>query len=390
MKIMDLIALCHFGLESVTRREIEDLGYDVTEVSDGRVVFEADFDGLCRANMFLRTAERIMVRMGEFQAWTFEDLFDRIRRLPWEDFIPPKGAFPVVKATSVRSKLFSTRDIQAIAKKAVATRLCMRYGVNQMEESGETYPIRISLLKDKVTVAIDTSGESLHKRGYRRYVSKAPLSETLAAAIIQLTPYHADRILIDPFCGSGTIPIEAAMMAKNIAPGMKRTFPSMQWNHLISKKEWLLIREEAYDEIRDDVEINIQAYDADFRILRAARANAQAAGVDDVIHFQERRFEDFATPKKYGFVVTNPPYGIRMKDDEATWALYREIGEKIRGNETWSFYLLSGFEKAQQAIGRKADRNRKIYNGMLKTYLYQYMGKKPGGTHEKNRRRNEQ
>ena len=377
MKIIKLVAITHMGFESVSKREIEELGYDVVEVSDGRIVYEADFDGLIRSNIFLRTVERVMILVGEFKAYSFEELFEYIYYLPWEDYIPVDGEFPITKATSVRSKLYSTRDIQSISKKAIATRLCKFYIKSKMEESGSKYPIRISILKDKVSVYLDTTGESLHKRGYRTFVSKAPLSETLAASIIMLSPYKRDRILVDPFCGSGTIPIEAAMIAKNIAPGIKRKFIAMDWKNLISSKEWLLVREEAFDEIVEDKDIDIQAYDIDFRILRGARANAVSANVDNVIHFQERAIQDFSSRKKYGFMITNPPYGLRLEDDYNTAQIYRTIGDKIREFDTWSFYILSGYKNAQKDIGKVADKNRKLYSGMLKTYLYQYFGKKP-------------
>lgn len=377
MKIIKLVAICHFGLEAVSKREIEDLGYNVLEVSDGRIVYEADFDGLMRSNIFLRTVERVMILLDEFFATTFEELFDKIYKIIWENYIPENGKFPITKATSVKSELFSTRDIQSICKKAIAVRLSKYYTRVSMPEDGPTYPIRISILKNKVSVLLDSSGESLHKRGYRTQVSKAPLSETLAASLIMLTPYNAERILIDPFCGSGTIPIEAAMIAKNIAPGIKRKFISMDWNNLMSSKDWILTREEAFDEIKDNKEIDIQAYDIDYKILKSARNNAKSAGVEDVIHFQERDIKDFSSRKKYGFFVSNPPYGIRLENEEDIKFIYGCLGDIINEYDTWSFYILSGHPDAQKIIGKRATKNRKIYNGMLKTYLYQYIGKKP-------------
>lgn len=384
MKIMKLVAICHFGLEAVAKDEIENLGYDVIEVTDGRIIFEADIDGLVRSNIFLRTVERIMILIGEFTAYSFEELFDSIYHLSWQDYIPKDGKFDITKATSVKSKLFSVRDIQSISKKAIVSKLGSIYNMNIFDETGAYYPIRISILKDKVSVMLDTTGESLHKRGYRTRVSKAPLSESLAAALIKLTPYNSDRLLIDPFCGSATIPIEAAMIAKNIAPGIKRKFISMEWENLIRKKEWILIREEAYDEIKNNIEVDIQAYDIDYRILKAARNNADAAGVLDCIHFQERDFKDFSTRKSYGFVVTNPPYGLRLEDEYNVGEIYEEFGKKIKEFDTWSFYILSGYNKVEQCIGKKANKNRKIYNGMLKTYFYQYLGKKPKNARNNN------
>lgn len=377
MKVYELIAPCHFGMEAVLKREIYDLGYEITQVEDGRVTFEGDAEAICRANVYLRTAERILLKAGRFHAETFDELFEQIKALPWEEFLPKNAKFWVAKASSIKSKLFSPSDIQSIVKKAIVERLKQVYHVNWFEEDGSPYPIRIFLMKDEVTVALDTSGDSLHKRGYRTMTSKAPITETLAAALIMLTPWRADRILVDPFCGSGTFPIEAAMIAANIAPGMNRHFTAEGWTNLVDRSLWDEIREEARDEVRTDIQTDIQGYDIDGDVVKAARENAKRAGVDHMIHFQQRAVADLRHPKKYGFVITNPPYGERLEDREALPELYSQIGAAFRQLDCWSEYLITSYEDVERYIGRKADKNRKIYNGMLKTYYYQFLGPKP-------------
>ena len=377
MRKFELIAPCHFGLEAVLKKEIIDLGYDVTLVEDGRITFFGDEDALCRANIFLRTAERILIKIGSFHAETFEELFQGTKNLPWEEYIPKDGKFWVAKAASVKSKLFSPSDIQSIMKKAMVRRMQERYCVEWFPENGASYPVRVFLMKDIVTVGIDTTGISLHKRGYREVSGKAPITETLAAALIMLTPWRKDRILVDPFCGSGTFPIEAAMMAANIAPGMNRSFLSEKWDNLIAKKNWYDVIDEANDMICDDVEVDIQGYDVDSSVIKIARRNAREAGVDHLIHFQERDVKDLNHPKKYGFIITNPPYGERLEDKKDLPDLYRAFGESFKRLDSWSAYMITSYEDAERYFGRKADRNRKIYNGMLKTYFYQFLGPKP-------------
>ena len=377
MKTFELIAPCHFGLEAVLKKEILDLGYEISLVEDGRVTFIGDDEAICRANVFLRTAERVLLKAGSFKAETFEELFQGTRNIPWEDFIPEDGKFWVTKASSIKSKLFSPSDIQSIMKKAMVERLKNRYGVTWVPENGASYPLRVFLYKDMVTVGIDTSGESLHKRGYRTLTSKAPITETLAAALILLTPWNRDRILVDPFCGSGTFPIEAAMMAANIAPGMNRSFLAEEWRNVIKRKCWYEAMDEAGDLVEEDVQVDIQGYDVDGDIVKAARSNARSAGVDHMIHFQRRPVSAMSHPKKYGFIISNPPYGERIEEKENLPALYREIGERFAALDSWSMYLITSYEDAQKYIGRKADKNRKIYNGMLKTYFYQFMGPRP-------------
>lgn len=385
MRQFELIAPCHFGMEAVLKKEIIDLGYDVTEVTDGRVSFWGDEEALCRANIFLRTAERILIKIGSFHAETFEELFQGTKGLDWEEYIPVIGKFWVAKAGSVKSKLFSPSDIQSIVKKAIVERLKGIHRINWFEESGESYPIRVFLLKDEVTIGLDSTGESLHKRGYRKLTAKAPIAENLAAALIMLTPWNKNRILIDPFCGSGTIPIEAAMMAANIAPGMKREFTAMNWENVIGKKVWYDAFDEASDLVERDVKVDIQGYDIDEKMVAISRENARLAGVDGMIHFQKRGVEELSHPKKYGFIITNPPYGERLEEKAALPALYRTIGERFANLDSFSMYLITAYEDAQRDIGRKADKNRKIYNGMMKTYYYQFLGPKPPKTGFKER-----
>ena len=377
MRRFELIAPCHFGMESVLKREINDLGYDITEVADGRVSFWGDEEALCRANVFLRTAERVLIKIGRFHAEDFEQLFQGTKDLPWEEYIPVDGKFWVAKAASVKSKLFSPSDIQSIMKKAMVERLKSVYKTNWFEESGESFPIRVFIMKDEVTVGLDTSGESLHKRGYRKLTAKAPIAENLAASMIMLTPWNKDRILVDPFCGSGTIPIEAAMMAANMAPGMNRSFTAEKWPHIVAKKNWYDTLDEANELLDLNIDTDIQGYDIDDAMVSIARENAKLAGVDKLIHFQRRGVEQLSHPKKYGFIITNPPYGERLQDKNEMPALYKIIGERYANLDSWSMYLITAYEQAERDIGRKADKNRKIYNGMMKTYYYQFMGPKP-------------
>ena len=377
MNKMEWIAPCHFGLESVLKREIQDLGYEISQVEDGRVTFYGEADAACRANIFLRTAERVLLKVGSFKAVTFDELFEKTKALPWEAYIPKDGKFWVAKASSVKSKLFSPSVIQSIMINEMVERLKSKYRIQWFQEDGASYPLRVFLMKDIVTIGIDTSGDSLHKRGYRPAAGKAPISETLAAALIMLTPWRKDRILVDPFCGSGTFPIEAAMMAAKIAPGMNRSFTAETWTNLIGKKYWYEAIDEANDLIEDEIETDIQGYDIDGSVVRMARENAENAGVAHLIHFQERAVKDLRHPKKYGFIITNPPYGERLEDRETLPQIYREFGESFKGLDNWSAYMITSFEDAERYFGRKADKNRKIYNGMLKTYFYQFQGPKP-------------
>lgn len=376
-KTYELIAPCHFGMEAVLKREIIELGYDVSAVEDGKVTFIGDDEAICRANVFLRTAERVMIKVASFRAESFEELFQNTKAISWEEYIPEDGKFWVAKAASIKSKLFSPSDIQSIMKKAMVERLRTCYHVDHFPETGSSYPLRVFLYKDQVTVGLDTTGESLHKRGYRTLTSKAPITETLAAALIMLTPWHKDRILVDPFCGSGTFVIEAAMMAANIAPGMNRSFLSEEWKNLIPRQCWYDTMDEAHEMVDDSVEVDIQGYDIDGDIIKAAKSNAEAAGVAHMIHFQERPLSVLSHPKKYGFIITNPPYGERLEEKKDLPPLYTEIGQRFNRLDAWSMYLITAYEDAEKYIGRKADKNRKIYNGMMKTYFYQFMGPRP-------------
>ena len=377
MRKFELIAPCHFGLEAVLKKEIIDLGYEVSKVEDGRVTFLGDEEAVCRANVFLRTAERVLIKVGSFYATTFEELFDKTKELPWEEYIPKDGKFWVAKAASVKSKLFSPSDIQSIMKKAMVERLKTVYNIKWFEETGASYPLRVFLMKDEVTIGLDTTGDSLHKRGYRKLTAKAPIAENLAAALIMLTPWRGDRILVDPFCGSGTFPIEAAMMAANMAPGMNRSFLAENWKNMIPKKEWYDCMDEANDLVNLQIETDIQGYDMDPHMVSIARENARLAGVDHLIHFQQRDVAALSHPKKYGFIITNPPYGERLEEKENLKPLYATIGQRFAALDSWSLYMITAYENAEADMGRKADKNRKIYNGMMKTRFYQFPGPKP-------------
>ena len=377
MERIELIAPCHFGMEAVLKREILDLGYDVSKVEDGKITFIGDMEAVCYANVFLRSAERILIKVGTVHAETFDELFEGTKALPWEQYIPENGRFWVAKATSIKSKLFSPSDIQSIMKKAIVERIKSLYHKEWFTEDGPSYPIRVAFMKDEAVIGLDTSGESLHKRGYRRLTSKAPITETLASALILFTPWKKDRILVDPFCGSGTFPIEAAMIAANIAPGMSRSFLAEQWSNLVPKKSWYNAMDEAQELVDDKIETDIQGYDIDPNVVKAARENARLAGVDHLIHFQQRPVSALNHPKKYGFVITNPPYGERIEEIANLPQLYREIGEAFQRLDCWSEYVITAYEDAEKSIGKKADKNRKIYNGMMKTYFYQFLGPRP-------------
>ncbi len=376
-RIYELYAPCHFGMEAVLKREINDIGYDVTRTIDGRVYFKGDDETIVRANLCLRTAQRVMINVAQFKARTYDELFENVKAAKLEEFIPPDGKFWVSKAASIKSKLFSPSDIQSIVKKAMVDRLKSVYNISWFSEEGALYPFRVSIVDDIVTIGLDTSGESLHKRGYRVMTVKAPVTETLAAALIMLTPWKSDRILIDPFCGSGTFVIEAALMAMNIAPGLYRNFISQSWDNIISPDMWEDAKDEANEEIDYNVKTDIQGFDIDAEALKAARFNAHRAGVAEKIHFQQRDVKELSHSKKYGFIITNPPYGERLGQREELVELYSALGKRYAALDSWSMYIISAWEDTQKYIGKRADKNRKIYNGMMKTYFYQYMGAKP-------------
>ena len=343
MSNIELVAPCNFAVEAILSREIKSLGYEISKVEDGRVSFVADEKGICRSNLWLRTAERILVKIGEFEALSFDELFEKTKRLEWYRWIPKDAEFPVAKASSIKSKLFSTSDIQAIVKKAVVESLKTKYKQQWFEETGERYPIHVFLNRDKAALYLDTSGLSLHKRGYRELSNAAPIKETLAAAMVLLTPWKADRALIDPFCGSGTIPIEAAMIGLNIAPGHSRSFVSGNWKW-IGGKLWNEAKEEAASMVRHDAVLNVQGYDIDESALKVARINAKMAGLEDKLHFQKRDVKELSSKDRYGFIVTNPPYGERISDMKSVERLYKDMGKVFSNLETWSFYIITSHE----------------------------------------------
>ena len=374
-KVYELYAPCHFGMEAVLKREIIDIGYEISKVEDGRVYFFGDDEAIVRANLWLRTTERVLINVGSFKANTYDELFEKTKAIDWSEYLTKDAKFWVSKASSVKSKLFSPSDIQSIVKKAIVEKMKSIYNISWFQEDGAEYPLRVSIYKDVVTLGLDTTGVSLHKRGYRTKVAKAPITETLAAALIMLTPWKKDRILIDPFCGSGTFAIEAAMMAMNMAPGLNREFLSQNWENMINKKLWYELIDEAREEVDEDVKPDIQAYDIDEAVLKAARENAANAGVS--IHIQKRDVSELTHAKKYGFIITNPPYGERLEDKESLPPLYKTLGERFRALDNWSLYMITSYEDCEKYIGRKANKNRKVYNGMIKTYFYQFEGDKP-------------
>ena len=374
-KVYELYAPCHFGMEAVLKREIIDIGYEISKVEDGRVYFFGDDEAIVRANLWLRTTERVLINVGSFKANTYDELFEKTKAIDWSEYLTKDAKFWVSKASSVKSKLFSPSDIQSIVKKAIVEKMKSIYNISWFQEDGAEYPLRVSIYKDVVTLGLDTTGVSLHKRGYRTKVAKAPITETLAAALIMLTPWKKDRILIDPFCGSGTFAIEAAMMAMNMAPGLNREFLSQNWENMINKKLWYELIDEAREEVDEDVKPDIQAYDIDEAVLKAARENATNAGVS--IHIQKRDVSELTHAKKYGFIITNPPYGERLEDKESLPPLYKTLGERFRALDNWSLYMITSYEDCEKYIGRKANKNRKVYNGMIKTYFYQFEGDKP-------------
>ena len=383
MKRFEIVLPCHFGLETVTKKEVMDLGYEISEVSNGRVSFLGDADALARANIFLRTAERVLLKIGEFEARSFEELFQGTKNLPWEEFVPEDGGFWVTKASSINSQLFSTRDIQSVMKKAMVERMKAHYHKEWFSEHGARYPVRVTILKDRVTVCLDSSGDSLHKRGYRLKMGKAPITETLAAALILLSHWREDHPFLDPMCGSGTFPIEAAMIAANMAPGMERAFLSEAWTNIIEKKYWYNAVEEAEERLdrnalesginRYGKKIDIQGYDIDPEMIPICRENAERAGVGALIHFQARDIAEASHRGVHGTLLSNPPYGERIEDKRNLPLIYTMLRELYLELQHWDMHLITAWESAEKYLGI-SDKNRKIYNGMMKTYLYSYLG----------------
>lgn len=372
----ELIATATFGLEAVVRREVENLGCKVLKTEDGKVTFEGDERTIAKANLWLRTADRVLLKMAEFKAETFEELFQGTTKLPWERLIPVDGKFTVTCST-VKSKLHNPPAIQSITKKAIVERMKMAYGFERFKETGAEYTVKATFLKDRVTLTVDTSGSGLHKRGYRVAEVDAPIKETLAAALIQLSFWHENRVLIDPCCGSGTIPIEAALIGRNIAPGLNRKFASEEW-HIIGKDIWKEERNAAFKAIDFDQELKIYARDISTRAISAAKRNAQEAGVDDCIDFVRA---DIKTLKAAGkenevVIITNLPYGIRIGEEDELREIYKALKRILSENETWSLFTITADKELEPSIGRRADRRRKLYNGNIETQYYQYHGKR--------------
>ncbi len=377
MKNYTLVTPCFFGIEKILKNEITNLGYEIIKTEDGRVTYKTDEKGIAMSNIWLRTAERVLLKVAEFEAKTFNDLFENTKAINWSKYIPYGGEFPVSKASSIKSKLFSTSDIQAIVKKAVVESLKISYQEDGMlPETKEKYPIQVFIHKDIVTLAIDTSGMALHKRGYREVSTKAPLRETMASAMVQLTPWQPGRTLVDPMCGSGTIVIEAAMLGLNMAPGLNREFIAEKWSTM-DKKIWWDTRKDAFDKIKSDVDFKIYGYDIDKEAVMIARKNAELAGVEDYVEFKVFNAKNFESEEKFGFIITNPPYGERLEDKQTVKKLYKDLGYAFKELKTWSYYMVTSYEDFENAFNKKATKKRKLYNGRLKTYIYQYIGPKP-------------
>lgn len=372
---IDLIATTTFGLEAVVKRECQALGFQNIKTSDGKVEFTGDEGDIVKANLWLRCAGRVWVKMGSFEARTFTELFDQTKALPWGDWIPEDGKFTVV-GKSVKSTLFSVPDCQAIVKKAVVEKLKEKYKTDWFDETGASYTIQVGILKDVVTLAIDTSGSGLHMRGYRANALDAPLKESIASAMVQLSYWRKDRILLDPFCGSGTIPIEAAMLARNIAPGLNRKFASEEWER-IGRERWKAARKAAYQAIDYDVMPEIYGSDIDPAAIALAKENAELAGVDDCITFEVKPSQEITLPGKYGVLISNPPYGERIGELKEVENMYRALGATMQSDTTWSAYVITSMEYFESLFGRKADRKRKLFNGRIKTDYYQFEGPRP-------------
>ena len=375
MDKIELIATATFGLEAVVAGEIRDLGYEVSNMENGRVTFTGDLDAVCRTNLWLRTADRVRLKMGEFTAISFEELFEKTRSLPWAELIPADATFPV-EGKSIKSALFSVSDCQAIVKKAVVENMKKKYHIQWFEEKGPLFRIEVALLKDVATLTIDTSGAGLHKRGYREHTGQAPLRENLAAALVLLSRWRADTALIDPFCGSGTIPIEAALIGLNMAPGLNRSFSSEQWP-LIPGQFWKKSREEAQDRIKTGEMLEIRGTDIDGGAVKLARKNARLSNLDEVIHFQVQPLSELSSKRKYGKVICNPPYGERQGEEPAVIKLYKTMGDVFRRLDSWSYYVLTAHPQFEKHFGTKASKRRKLYNGNIMVNYYQYFGPSP-------------
>jgi putative N6-adenine-specific DNA methylase len=370
-----LIATSAMGLESIVAAEVRQLGYEC-QVENGKVIFQGDENAIARANLWLRTADRVKVLVGEFKAYSFDELFEQTKKLPWENYLPEDAEFPV-QGKSVKSKLYSVSDCQSIVKKAIVERLRMHYNrTSWLEESGSLFKIEVALHKDVATITLDTSGQGLHKRGYRVGQGEAPLKETLAAALIQLTTWNADRPFVDPFCGSGTITIEAALIGQNIAPGFNRDFLAEEWPW-ISADVWNKARMEAEDLAKYDQPLDILGTDIDHRMIEISKENALEAGLGDLVKYKQMQVRDFHSDKQYGVIVGNPPYGERLGERKEVERMYEEMGRAFKQLDTWSVYMMTSHEGFEQFYGKQATKKRKLFNGFIKTDYYQYWGPRP-------------
>ena len=376
MNMFKLLVVSRFGIEKITAREMTELGYRDLFIQDGQITMQGTLKDAVRLNVFLRTAERVMIVLSEFKASVFEELYQGVKRMAWGDILP-QDAFIHVTAKSVRSELFSIRDIQSISKKAIVDKMIIKYGGTKLPESGERYRIEVGILKNEVSLMLDTTGEGLHKRGYRTLTGDAPLSETLAAAIVLLSFWRSDKTLFDPFCGIGTIPIEAALIGTNRAPGMNRSFRAMVYEKLFDPKLFDLVKEEAADLVKNDITLKIQGSDIDREAIGKARFHARQAGVQEQIYFHEKDVKDISSKDKYGVIIANPPYGERLLGSTQTAELYEEMRKIFDRFDTWSKYILSANSEFEDIYGTLADKRRKLYNGMIECRLYQYFGPKP-------------
>jgi len=375
MARIELVAATAFGLESIAAREIKKLGYEEVNVQNGKVAFWADEEGICRSNIWLRCAERVGVKIGEFPARSFEELFEQTKKLPWEHWLPSDACFPV-SGKSVKSQLYSVSDCQAIVKKAIVERLKSKYGISWFREDGPKFPVQVSVLKDITTLTIDTSGKGLHKRGYRELAGEAPLKETLAAAMVLLSYWQADRALLDPFCGTGTILIEAALIGQNRAPGLKRSFVAESWP-VIESCYWKRTQEEAEDVCNKDIPLYIYGSDINGKVLDLARKNLKDTGLEGKVFIQKLPVKDVRSRFRYGHIITNPPYGHRLGSVEETEEIYRQLGEVFSSLSDWSLHIISPFPKPEKYLHRRWDKNRKLYNGRIQCHYYQFFGPKP-------------
>ncbi len=375
MAKINLIATSAFGIEAVVSRELKRLGYDDQFTENGKVTFTGEMDAVCRANLWMRSADRILVKVGEFNALTFDELFEKTKALPWSDWIPEDAEFPV-EGKSINSQLSSVPDCQAIVKKAIVEKMKLKYKKDWFDETGPKYKVEVGLLKDVATLTIDTSGAGLHKRGYRRLAGSAPLKETMACAMIQISRWNKDRVLVDPLCGAGTIPIEAALIGLNIAPGINRKFVSDSWPN-ISQTAWEKAREEAHDSIDRNIELRISGSDIDEDEIHLARVHAKEAGVDKNIHLQKMDVKELKSRYKYGFIICNPPYGERIGEKSEAEELYRDMGKVFKSFDTWSYYVLTSHPDFEKLFGKKANKKRKLYNGKILCNYFQFFGPPP-------------